>query len=84
MVWDQTFATLQSTGIGLQQAAGSLARQIQVQAYTQAALDLFWAAGWLSLVMVPDLADAALNERRRDRGGGLISRPAPSVADNPC
>jgi DHA2 family multidrug resistance protein len=52
-VWDQTYATLQSAGVGMQQAVGVLAHQIQVQAYTEAVLDLFWAAGWLSLLMIP-------------------------------
>jgi DHA2 family multidrug resistance protein len=52
-VWDQAYAALQGAGVGIQQAVGVLAHQIQVQAYTEAALDLFWAAGWLSLMMVP-------------------------------
>jgi DHA2 family multidrug resistance protein len=52
-VWDQTYATLQSAGVGMQQAVGVLAHQIQVQAYTEAALDLFWGAGWLSVLMIP-------------------------------
>jgi DHA2 family multidrug resistance protein len=51
--WDQAYAALQGVGVGMQQSVGILAHQIQVQAYTEAALDLFWAAGWLSLLMVP-------------------------------
>jgi DHA2 family multidrug resistance protein len=52
-IWDQAYAALQGAGVGMQQAVGVLAHQIQVQAYTEAALDIFWAAGWLSLLMVP-------------------------------
>ena len=52
-VWDQAYAALQGVGVGMQQSVGVLARQIQTQAYTMAALDLFWLAGWLSLLMVP-------------------------------
>jgi DHA2 family multidrug resistance protein len=51
--WDQAYAALQDAGVGMQQAVGVLAHQIQVQAYTEAALDIFWAAGWLSLLMIP-------------------------------
>ena len=52
-VWDQAYAALQGVGVGFGQSVGVLARQIQTQAYTLAALDLFWIAGWLSLAMVP-------------------------------
>jgi DHA2 family multidrug resistance protein len=52
-IWDQAYAALEGAGVGMQQAVGVLAHQIQVQAYTEAALDIFWAAGWLSLLMVP-------------------------------
>jgi DHA2 family multidrug resistance protein len=51
--WDQAYNALQGVGVGMQQAAGLLAHQIQTQAYTEAALDLFWMAGWLSLLMIP-------------------------------
>ncbi|MBV9511649.1 MAG: MFS transporter, partial [Caulobacteraceae bacterium] len=51
--WTQALQTLQAHGLGPQQSLGSLAGQVVNQAYTVAALDLFWLFGVLSVLMIP-------------------------------
>ena len=51
--WSQAFSTLHNAGLTAQQSLGALASQVVNQAYTQAAIDLFWLFGVLSFVMVP-------------------------------
>jgi DHA2 family multidrug resistance protein len=53
VVWDQALAQLHGAGLSLEQSLGALTSQVVNQAYTMAALDLFWLFGWLSLVMIP-------------------------------
>ena len=51
--WGQAISTLQHAGLPPQQALGALAQQVVNQAYTVAALDIFWLFGVLSVIMVP-------------------------------
>jgi MFS transporter, DHA2 family, multidrug resistance protein len=51
--WRQALSTLQDHGLGSQQALGILGDQVVNQAYTMAALDLFWLFGALSVLMIP-------------------------------
>ena len=51
--WSQALAALQRGGLSAQQALGALARQVENQAYTLAAVELFWLFGVLSILMVP-------------------------------
>jgi DHA2 family multidrug resistance protein len=51
--WSQAIAQLGGLGLNPQQALGALAQQVVNQAYTIAALDLFWIFGWLCLAMIP-------------------------------
>jgi DHA2 family multidrug resistance protein len=51
--WDHAISQLQATGLSAQQGLGALARQVVDQAYTLAALDLFWLFGMLSMLMIP-------------------------------
>ena len=53
VVWDQALAQLHGAGLSLEQSFGALTNQVVNQAYTMAAIDLFWLFGWLSLVMIP-------------------------------
>ena len=66
--WDQALGTLNAAGVDMQQAAGVLGRQIQTQAYTLAALDIFWVSGWLSLLMIPLIW---LTKRSMSEGGSV-------------
>ena len=51
--WTAAFAGLQHLGLSAQQSLNALYGQVINQAYTIAALDLFWISGWLSLLMIP-------------------------------
>jgi DHA2 family multidrug resistance protein len=51
--WGQALSSLQTAGLGAQQALGALTDQVVNQAYTIAALDIFWLFGVLSVVMIP-------------------------------
>jgi DHA2 family multidrug resistance protein len=51
--WTQTLATLRHLGLSVEQSLAFLTGQVVNQAYTIAALDLFWISGWLSLLMIP-------------------------------
>jgi MFS transporter, DHA2 family, multidrug resistance protein len=51
--WSQALAALQKHGLDAQQALGALARQVENQAYTLAAVELFWLFGVLSILMIP-------------------------------
>jgi DHA2 family multidrug resistance protein len=51
--WDRAIALMQSAGLTSRQGLGALARQVENQSYTQAALDLFWLFGLLSMLMIP-------------------------------
>jgi DHA2 family multidrug resistance protein len=51
--WDQALKSLQGIGLPAQQAFGSLVGQVVNQAYTIAALDIFWLFGVLSVLMIP-------------------------------
>jgi DHA2 family multidrug resistance protein len=62
-------ATLHDSGLSAQQSLGSLANQVVNQAYTQAALDLFWLFGVLSIVMIP----LVWITRRSISGGGTVA-----------
>jgi DHA2 family multidrug resistance protein len=52
-VWDQALSHLQAVGVGSRQAVGALTQQVVDQAYTVAALDLFWVFGLLAVLMIP-------------------------------
>jgi DHA2 family multidrug resistance protein len=67
--WAQALSTLQHTGLAASQALGALAEQVVNQAYTLAALDIFWLFGVLSVVMVPLIWIA----RRSVSGGGPVA-----------
>jgi DHA2 family multidrug resistance protein len=51
--WQQALSSLRHAGAGAQQAVGALGQQVVNQAYTVAALDIFWLFGVLSIVMAP-------------------------------
>jgi DHA2 family multidrug resistance protein len=51
--WNQALGRLHDFGLSAQQSVGALANQVVNQAYTRAALDLFWLFGVLSMVMIP-------------------------------
>jgi DHA2 family multidrug resistance protein len=67
--WSQAFASLHDLGLSAQQSLGALANQVINQAYTRAALDLFWLFGVLSIVMVPLIWIT----RRSVSGGGAVA-----------
>ena len=52
-----------------QQSLGALTNQVINQAYTRAALDLFWLFGVLSIVMVPLIWIT----RKSVSGGGAVA-----------
>jgi DHA2 family multidrug resistance protein len=51
--WTQAFAQLGNVGFSAPQSLGVLGQQVVNQAYTIAALDLFWIFGWLSIACIP-------------------------------
>jgi DHA2 family multidrug resistance protein len=51
--WSQALSALHAQGLTAQQALGSLANQVTNQAYTLAAVEIFWLFGILSAVMIP-------------------------------
>ena len=51
--WRNALSALQNAGLSSQQALGSLFNQVVDQAYTNAALDLFWVFGLLMTLLVP-------------------------------
>jgi DHA2 family multidrug resistance protein len=51
--WNQALGALGAAGLSSQQALGALAQQVVDQAYTRAALDMFWLFGVLSVMMIP-------------------------------
>jgi DHA2 family multidrug resistance protein len=51
--WGQALSGLRHAGLSAQQALGALAQQVENQASTVAALDLFWLFGVLSMIMIP-------------------------------
>ena len=51
--WHQTLSGLQHAGASAKQALGALNQQVVNQAYTVAALDIFWLFGVLSALMAP-------------------------------
>jgi DHA2 family multidrug resistance protein len=51
--WGQAFSKLQTAGLSLEQTLGALTNQVVNQAYTVAALDIFWLFGMLSIAMIP-------------------------------
>ena len=63
----QALAALRSGGLDAQQAVGALTQQVVNQAYTVAAVEMFWLFGVLSLVMVPLIWLA-----RRSLAGGAV------------
>jgi MFS transporter, DHA2 family, multidrug resistance protein len=67
--WSQALSTLHRAGLDAQQSIGALANQVVNQAFTQAALDLFWLFGVLSLIMVPLIWIT----RRSISGGGAVA-----------
>jgi MFS transporter, DHA2 family, multidrug resistance protein len=67
--WSQALAHLHSVGLSAQQSLGALANQVVNQAYTRAALDIFWLFGVLSMVMVPLIWIT----RRSVSGGGPVA-----------
>jgi DHA2 family multidrug resistance protein len=68
--WRQALSNLHDHGLGRQQSLGTLAGQVVSQAYTMAALDLFWLFGLLSLVMVPLVW---LASRSTSSGGAAVA-----------
>jgi DHA2 family multidrug resistance protein len=69
--WSQALSRLQTAGASSRQAVGALTQQVINQAYTIAALDLFWLFGVLSVLMIPLIWIA-----RRSMGSG-----GPAAAD---
>jgi DHA2 family multidrug resistance protein len=67
--WSQALGQLHDFGLSAQQSVGALASQVVNQAYTRAALDLFWLFGVLSMVMVPLIWIT----RRSVSGGGAVA-----------
>jgi DHA2 family multidrug resistance protein len=67
--WTQALYSLQHAGFSAQQAVGALANQVVNQAYTIAALDIFWLFGVLSIVMIPLIWFT----RRSFAGGGPVA-----------
>ncbi len=67
--WTQALSSLQHAGASAGQALGALGAQVVNQAYTIAALDLFWLFGVLSLVMAPLI----WLTRRSLSGGGPVA-----------
>ena len=67
--WSQAVSTLHNAGLSAQQSIGALANQVVNQAFTRAALDLFWLFGVLSLIMVPLIWIT----RRSLSGGGAVA-----------
>jgi DHA2 family multidrug resistance protein len=67
--WQQALSSLRHAGAGAQQAVGALSQQVVNQAYTVAALDIFWLFGVLSIVMVPLIWFT----RRSLSGGGPVA-----------
>jgi len=67
--WRQALAALHERGLDAQQALASLAAQVTNQAYTLAAVEIFWLFGVLSLVMVPLIWLA----RRSLAGGAAVA-----------
>jgi MFS transporter, DHA2 family, multidrug resistance protein len=67
--WQQTLSTLRHAGASAQQAVGFLGQQVVNQAYTVAALDIFWLFGVLSIVMIPLIWFT----RRSLAGGGPVA-----------
>jgi DHA2 family multidrug resistance protein len=51
--WTAAFAGLEHLGLSAQQSLAALIQQVVNQAYTIAALDLFWISGWLAILMIP-------------------------------
>ena len=51
--WTEAVAHAHAAGLSLPQALAAQVQQVVNQAYTIAALDLFWLFGWLSLAMIP-------------------------------
>jgi len=67
--WSQALLALHNVGLSAQQSLGALANQVVNQAYTRAALDIFWLFGVLSFVMVPLIWIT----RRAVSGGGPVA-----------
>jgi DHA2 family multidrug resistance protein len=67
--WGQALASLQHAGLSAQQALGALTQQAVNQAYTIAALDLFWLFGALIILMIPLI----WMTRRSVSGGGMAA-----------
>jgi DHA2 family multidrug resistance protein len=65
----QALTALQASGLDAKQAVGALAQQVVNQAYTLAAVELFWLFGMLSLVMIPLIWLA----RRSLAGGAAVA-----------
>jgi len=66
--WSQTLDILQGLGAGKQQSLANLTNQVVNQAYTVAALDLFWMMGVMSVLMVP-----LIWLTRRSLSGGSVA-----------
>jgi len=67
--WRQAMDTLQGLGAGPQQAMESLTGQVVNQAYTIAALDIFWLSGVMVVLLIPLLWLA----KRSMSGGGAVA-----------
>ncbi len=52
-IWNEAVKHMQGAGFSLAQAVGAITRTVLNQAYIMAALDLFWASAWLSLLLIP-------------------------------
>jgi DHA2 family multidrug resistance protein len=51
--WGQALSRLHTQGLSAPQSVGALAQQVTNQAYTLAAVEIFWLFGVLSAVMIP-------------------------------
>lgn len=52
-IWNEAVQHMREAGLSLAQAVGAITRTVVNQAYIMAALDLFWASAWLSLLLIP-------------------------------
>ncbi len=79
--WRQALSTLHDHGLGPQQSIGALFGEVVNQAYTMAALDLFWLFGVLSVLMIPLIWLASRSTGGGGSGrGGRLKRPVEIVA----
>ena len=68
--WTTALDRLHAAGLSATQSLGLEVQQVVNQAYTIAAVDLFWLFGWLSLLMIPLIW---LSRRAVNQGGTVAA-----------